>query len=78
MTTHGSRAVGMFCSSSSVTLVVVVSRFTSMIGVAAVTLTVSLVPATASLTSSGVAAPVATWTLLFVNVLNPESVALRL
>jgi hypothetical protein len=49
MTTHGSRAVGMFCNSSSVTLVVVVCRLMSMIGVAAVTLTVSAVPATREL-----------------------------
>jgi len=60
--THGSRAVGMFCSSSSVTLVVVVSRLRSMIGVAAVTLTVSAVPATAMRTISGVAEPVPTTT----------------
>src|SRR5580765_8430390 len=57
MTTHGSRALGMFCSSSSVTLVVVVSRFRSMTGVAAVTLTVSAVPATPSFAEIGVADP---------------------
>ena len=66
MTTHGSRALGMFCSSSSVTLVVVVSFLVSMIGVAAVTLTVSCVPATPILIGSGVDEPAATSTFAFV------------
>ena len=65
MTTHGSRELGMFCSSSSVTLVVVVSRFTSMIGDAAVTLTVSAVPATPSFAATGVVEPLSTCTVLF-------------
>ena len=76
MITHGSRAVGMFWSSSSVTLVVVVSRLTSMIGVAAVTLIVSEVPATDILMVSGVAARVATCTVSLVKALKPDSVAL--
>ena len=66
MTTHGSRALGMFCSSSSVTLVVVVSFLVSMIGVAAVTFTVSCVPATPILIGSGVDAPAATSTFALV------------
>ena len=65
MTTHGSRELGMFCSSSIVTLVVVVSRLMSMSGVAAVTLIVSVVPATASLIDSGVLPPLTTCTVLF-------------
>ena len=73
MTAHGSRELGMFCSSSSVTLVVVVSRLRSMTGVAAVTLTVSAVPATPSFAEIGVAEPLTTCTVLLANALKPWS-----
>src|SRR2546425_36070 len=63
----------MFCSSSSVRWVVVVSRFVSTSGLTAVTLIISGRPATASRIVRGVAAPVATWTSLFVKGLNPGS-----
>ena len=53
-------------------------RLLEAIGVAAVTLTVSDVPATPSLIAIGVEDPVATCTLLLVKVLNPESVALTM
>ncbi len=76
MTTHGSRALGMFCSSSNDTLVVVVSRLVSMRGVAAVTVMVSVVPATASLAEIGVAEPLTTSTVSLTNVLKPWSEAL--
>ncbi len=76
ITAHGSRELGMFCSSSSVTLVVVVSRLRSITGVAAVTFTVSVVPATPSLAEIGVAEPLTTCTVLLANVLKPASDAL--
>ena len=65
----------MFCSSSSVTLVVVVSRLRSMTGVAAVTLIVSAVPATPSLAVTGVEAPLTTCTVLLANAV--EALAAR-
>ena len=61
----------MFCSSSSVTLVVVVSRLRSMTGVAAVTLTVSAVPATPSFAAIGVDAPLTTCTVSLAKGLKP-------
>src|SRR3989442_8940421 len=77
ITTHGSRPEGMFCSSSSEMVVDVPVLFVSMIGVAAVTLTVSAAPATESRTFSGVDEPAATTTSVFVYGLNPDRLVLR-
>ena len=76
ITTHGSRPDGMFCSSSRLTVVDVPVFFTSTIGEAAVTLTVSALPATPSLIAIGVEAPAATTTSVFVYGLNPARLVL--
>ena len=64
-TTHGSRADGMFCSSSTLTLVDVVIFLVSTVGVPAVTFTCVATPATDSAIFSGTLAPVPTATVLF-------------
>ena len=64
-TTHGSRAVGTFCSSSSVTFVDSVVFLVSMTGVSAVTCTCSCTPATVILAESCTAPPATTSTALF-------------
>jgi hypothetical protein len=75
-TTHGSRAVGMFCSSWFVMLVEIVCRFGSMIGVPPSTWTCSVTPCTPRVTRSGITLPAPTGTDRFRYSANPWSEAL--
>ena len=65
ITTHGSRADGMFCNSWSVTLVPVPDFFASMIGDSAVTSTCVCTPPTRMAARSWTFPPAGTTTLLF-------------
>ncbi len=64
-TTHGSRALGMFCSSSRLTLVDTVCFLVSMTGVSLVTSTFSDRPPTLMVTPSGTMEPALTGTFSF-------------
>ncbi len=64
-TTQGSRALGMFWSSSRLTLVETVCRFVSMTGVSWVTSTRSARPPTLNVTTRGTIEPALTGTFSF-------------
>ncbi len=72
-TTHGSRADGMFCSSSFVIVVETLSRFGSTTGDSTETCTCSETPATLSVMRSGTDPPVATATDLLRYSAKPDS-----